>query len=160
MNYNQELQNYTYGVYARKSSESEDKQVQSIDRQIDDFLELQIREDLTFYEQVIKESKSAFSLGREGFAKLVELTQKGKINAWLCWHANRLSRNPIDAGIIIHLMDLGLLHHIKTPTRIYFNTPTDKMMLQIEFTMSKKDSDDKSVFVKSGLKFSCVQFGH
>ena len=80
MNYNQELQNYTYGVYARKSSESEDKQVQSIDRQIDDFLELQIREDLTFYEQVIKESKSAFSLGREGFAKLVELTQKGKIN--------------------------------------------------------------------------------
>ena len=152
MNYNQELQNYTYGVYARKSSESEDKQVQSIDRQIDDFLELQIREDLTFYEQVIKESKSAFSLGREGFSKLVELTQKGKINAWLCWHANRLSRNPIDAGIIIHLMDLGLLHHIKTPTRIYFNTPTDKMMLQIEFTMSKKDSDDKSVFVKSGLK--------
>lgn len=149
---NQELQNYTYGVYARKSSESEDKQVQSIDRQIDDFLEIQTREDLTFYEDPIKESKSAFSIGREGFAKLVELTQKKKINAWLCWHANRLSRNPVDAGMIIHLMDLGFLHHIKTPTRVYYNTPTDKMMLQIEFTMSKKDSDDKSVFVKSGLK--------
>ena len=49
-------------------------------------------------------------------------------------------------------MDLGKLDHIRTPTRIYYNTPTDKMMLQIEFTMSKKDSDDKSIFVKSGLE--------
>lgn len=143
---------FIYGVYARKSSESEDKQVQSIQRQIDDFLELQNRENLDFFETPIRESKSAFSVGREGFDSLVDLTRKGKVNAWLCWHANRLSRNPIDAGVIIDLMDKGLLDHIRTPSRIYFATPTDKMMLQIEFTMSKKDSDDKSVFVKSGLK--------
>jgi DNA invertase Pin-like site-specific DNA recombinase len=147
-----EFDNIIYGVYARKSSESEDRQVQSIERQIDDFIELQQREQLTFYEVPIEESQSAFSVGREGFNKLVSLTKKGKVNAWLCWHANRLSRNPIDAGVIIDLLDRGLLHHIRTPSRIYLNTPTDKMMLQIEFTMSKKDSDDKSMFVKSGLK--------
>ena len=147
-----DIKNYTYGVYARKSSESEDKQVQSIDRQIDDFLELKKREHLRFYETPIKESKSAFSVGRDGFNVLVKLTETGQINAWLCWHANRLSRNAIDAGVIVDLLDRGKLHHIRTPSRIYFNTPTDKMMLQIEFTMSKKDSDDKSVFVKSGLK--------
>jgi DNA invertase Pin-like site-specific DNA recombinase len=147
-----EIQSYTYGIYARKSSESEDKQIQSIERQIEELLELQHREQFLVYDSPIEESKSAFSIGREGFNKLVKLTKTGKINAWLCWHANRLSRNPVDAGIIIHLMDLGKLDHIRTPTRIYYNTPTDKMMLQIEFTMSKKDSDDKSIFVKSGLE--------
>jgi len=143
---------FTYGAYARKSSESEDRQVQSIPRQIDDFNEVIAKEHLCLSGEIISETQSAFSIGREGFAGLIALTENGTINAWLCWHANRLSRNPIDAGMIIHLMDQGKLDHIRTPSRVYYNTPTDKMMLQIEFTMSKKDSDDKSVFVKSGLK--------
>lgn len=147
-----ETQQFIYGAYARKSSESEDKQIQSIERQVDELLEVKNKELLILFDKPIEESKSAFSIGREGFSKLIKLTEQGKINAWLCWHANRLSRNPIDAGIIIHLMDLGKLDHIRTPSRVYFNTPTDKMMLQIEFTMSKKDSDDKSIFVKSGLE--------
>ena len=151
MFHNENIQ-FIYGAYARKSSESEDRQIQSIERQVDDLLEVKNKEQLVLHEKPIEESKSAFSVGREGFKTLITLTKKGKINAWLCWHANRLSRNPIDAGMIIHLMDLGKLHHIRTPSRIYFNTPTDKMMLQIEFTMSKKDSDDKSIFVKSGLE--------
>ena len=141
-----------HGAYTRKSSESEDRQVQSIPRQKDDLLELVERDNLTLNGEILEETKSAFVPGREVFKQLVKATHKGKINAWLCWHANRLSRNPIDAGKIIYLMDIGKLLYIKTPSRIYHNTPTDKMMLQIEFTMSKKDSDDKSNFVKSGLK--------
>lgn len=140
-----------YGIYARKSSESEDKQVQSIDRQIDELVETAQRHNLSSYKPYITERQSAFSLGRKGFTRLVKLTKKGTINAWLCYHANRLSRNSVDAGTIIYLMDQGKLDHIRTPSRVYYNNPTDKMMLQIEFTMSKKDSDDKSVFVKSGL---------
>jgi len=140
-----------YGGYVRKSSESEDRQVQSIERQKDDLISTIEKESLLVFGDIIEETKSAFSIGRIGFNELVKLTQKGKITAWLCWHANRLSRNAMDSGIIIHLMDTGKLHHIKTPSRIYHNTPVDKMMLQIEFAMSKKDSDDKSEFVKSGL---------
>jgi DNA invertase Pin-like site-specific DNA recombinase len=143
--------NFTYGAYVRKSSESEDRQVQSIERQKDDLYTLVEKESLLLYDDIIEETKSAFSIGREGFNELVKLTEKGSVNAWLCWHANRLSRNAMDSGIIIHLMDTEKLHHIRTPSRIYHNTPVDKMMLQIEFAMSKKDSDDKSMFVKSGL---------
>ena len=145
------VQNFIYGSYCRKSSESEDKQIQSIDRQVDELKMLQKQENLIVFGDYITESKSAFSPGREGFGQLVKWTYDGKINAWLCWHASRLSRNPVDAGNIIYLMDIGLLHHIKTKTRTYFNTPSDKFMLQLEFSMSKKDSDDKSQFVKSGL---------
>ncbi len=144
--------NIVYGMYARKSSESEDRQVQSIDRQLDDLNDVVENHNLIVFQEPISERRSAFSPGREGFKKLVQLTNEGKVNAWLCYHANRLSRNPIDAGTVIYLMDMGKLHHIRTPSRVYYNNPTDKMMLQIEFTMSKKDSDDKSMFVKSGLK--------
>lgn len=141
-----------HGEYARKSSESEDKQVQSIETQIEVLSEIEKRDNLTIYQPVIEERQSAFSPGRTGFNELVKLTYDGKVQAWLCYHANRLSRNPVDAGTIIHLMDIGKLNHIITPSRTYYNTPTDKMMLMIEFTMSKKDSDDKSVFVKDGLE--------
>ena len=142
---------FRYGVYTRKSSEYEDSQIQSIQRQIDELSDVIDREGLLIHSELLTESQSAFHPGREEFAKLVEWTNRGRINAWLCWHANRLSRNPVDAGTIVYLMDQGKLHHIRTRERVYYNTPTDKFMLQMEFTMSKKDSDDKSALVKSGI---------
>lgn len=140
-----------YGVYTRKSSEHEDSQVQSIQRQIDELAVVITNHQLTVHGEVIRESQSAFHPGRREFAKLVERTQEGRINAWLCWHANRLSRNSMDSGTIVYLMDQGKLHHIRTRDRIYENNPSDKFMLQMEFTISKKDSDDKSELVKSGI---------
>jgi len=151
MNDTKKIKNFTYGGYVRKSSESEDRQVQSIERQKGDLYDIIEKETLILHGEIIEETKSAFSIGRGGFDELIKLTQKGKINAWLCWHANRLSRNALDTGMIIHLMDTKKLDHIRTHSQIYYNTPVDKMMLQIEFAMSKKDSDDKSVFIKSGL---------
>jgi site-specific DNA recombinase len=147
-----DFKKYKYGAYARKSSESEDKQMQSIERQIEDLLNLKNRESLNLVLEPLEESQSAHSLGRPYFNQLVRMTDSGEINAWLCWHPNRLSRNPVDAGMVIHLMDQGKLHHIRTPGRVYYNTSSDKMMLQFEFLMSKKDSDDKSEAVRSGLR--------
>ncbi|UOY04996.1 recombinase family protein [Muricauda sp. SCSIO 64092] len=143
---------FKYGAYTRKSSEAEERQIQSIERQNDDLIEIIEKHDLDVYGEIIEETKSAFYRGREKFDELVALTEKGVVNAWLCWHPNRLSRNAVDSGIIIDLMDRGKLHHIRTPSRTYFNTPSDKLFLQVELILSKKDSDDKSVFVKSGLK--------
>jgi len=125
--------------------------VQSIQRQVDELADIIDHNGLRIHGELLRESRSAFSPGREEFAKMVRWTYEGRVNAWLCWHANRLSRNPVDAGTIVYLMDQGKLHHIRTRERIYYDTPTDKFMLQMEFTMSKKDSDDKSTLVKSGL---------
>ncbi|MCB1130138.1 MAG: recombinase family protein [Verrucomicrobiae bacterium] len=142
----------TYGIYIRKSSESEDRQVQSLVRQKTELREIVDRDGLVVHQQVFEERQSAFRTGREVFSELVDATRKGEVNAWLTWHANRLSRNPVDGGQIIHLMDEGFLDHIRTRERIYENTPQDKLMLHFEFGLSKNDSEEKSKIVRSGIK--------
>lgn len=145
-----DITQFKYGKYKRKSSDDEDKQVQSLRtqdrelRNVEDQLQLHVVAEW-------EEERSAFVLGRPDFAELVDMTKRGQINAWLIWHLTRLSRNPVDAGMVIHLMDIGKLHHIRTPTRVYYNNPADKMLLQFELVFSKKDSDDKSIFIKDNI---------
>lgn len=144
--------NLIYDAYERRSSEdADDRQVASIesqDRELKDLakkLNLKVR-------KYISESKSAHKIGREAFDQLILDIDAGKINAILVYHANRLARNAFDAGRLIYLMDEAKLLEIRTPTHVYKNTPEEKFMLGLEFGMSKKDSDDKGVVVKRGLK--------
>lgn len=146
-----------YGAYCRKSSESEERQVQSIEDQLRDLETIRIKENLQVLGEPLKESRSAHYPGRPNFTKLVSLIESGKINGILTWHPNRLSRNPVDSGTIIYLMDRKKLLYIKTPSKTYVNTPDDKFMLQLDFGMSKKDSDDKGVNVKRGLTGKAIK---
>lgn len=146
-----EEQKIKYDVYLRKSSEAEDKQVQSIDDQRRELNEYAIKNNLNIVGE-FEESQSAHQLGRPVFNEIIKRVEKRISNALFVWHPNRISRNPIDGGAIINLMDQGKLIHVKTPSHIYGNTSTDKMMLALEFMISKKDSDDKSDAVKRGLR--------
>jgi site-specific DNA recombinase len=141
-----------YGVYYRKSSEDQDKQINSIEDQMRDLDAIELRENLNIAIKYPGESQSAFTPGRLIFGSLTKDIETGKINSILTWNENRLSRNPIDSGILIYLMDIGKLIEIKTPTRTYHNNANDKFMLNINFGSSKKDSDDKSVVVKRALE--------
>ena len=78
--------------------------------------------------------------------------ENGGANAILTWHPNRLARNMTDGGRVIDLLDTGKLIEVRTPSRTYHNTPEDKFMLNLEFSLSKKDSDDKSIVVSRGLE--------
>ena len=141
-----------YGVYVRKSSDSEDRQVQSLVRQTNDLMGVIEREGLLVAHEPFQESQSAFKVGRPIFAELVQKTMEGEITGWVCWHTNRLSRNPVDAGMVIHLMDQGFLKEIRTYSGLYTNSPSHKLMLAFEFGISKNDSEEKSVIVKSGMR--------
>ncbi len=140
-----------YGEYFRKSSEAEDRQAQSIPDQMRDIDALVKRDGLAVGIRFPGESQTAFEIGRPIFADLEKAIIAGKINAILVWHPNRLARNPVDAGMLIYLIDIGKLKEIRTPGRAFHNTASDKFMLQLEFSMSKKDSDDKSEAIKRGL---------
>lgn len=141
-----------YGTYYRKSEEDEGKQVNSIKDQKRDLDEIEAREKINIAIKFPGESQSAFTPGRPIFAEVIKSIEIGKINSLFVWHANRLSRNPLDAGMIIYLMDIGKLKEVKTPSRIYHNNSNDKFLLNLDFSMSKKDSDDKSVVVKRALE--------
>jgi len=116
-----------YVLYARKSSESEERQVQSIDDQLRVLRELAQARSLTVVHE-ITESKSAKAPGqRPGFDRLIALIERGEADAILCWQVNRLTRNPIDAGKLSWLLQNGVLRSIQTPDKQYL--PSDNVLL-------------------------------
>ena len=116
-----------YALYARKSSESEERQVQSIDDQRRVMTEFAQARGLEVVAEVC-ESKSAKAPGqRPGFERLLSLIERGRADAILCWQVNRLTRNPIDAGKLSWLLQNGVLRAIQTPDRQYL--PSDNVLL-------------------------------
>ncbi len=120
-------QKIKYFLYARKSSESEDRQVQSIEDQISRLkvlaqsLNLQVK-------AVLIESKSAKKPNsRAIFSDMLERIEKGEAQGILCWQINRLSRNPIDSGKISWMLQQGILRSIQTIDKQYL--PDDNVLL-------------------------------
>src|ERR1051326_6281840 len=119
-----------YILYARKSSEAEDRQVLSIESQIEELDTLCEREKLNVAIK-LQESYSAKAPGREVFNKMIKLIEKGEANAIVAWHPNRLSRNSVDTGHLVYLMDQNKLLEIRAPGQIFKNTPNDKFLLNL-----------------------------
>ncbi|MEW6410922.1 MAG: recombinase family protein [Candidatus Zixiibacteriota bacterium] len=138
-------------IYARKSTESEDKQVMSIESQVKE-LKAHAKRMNWIVDRVLTESKSAKAPGRPVFNQLYEYMEQNKLNELLCWKLDRLARNPVDGGALIWAMEENKLTHIHTPQRSFFNSGNDKFWLQLEFGMAKKYIDDLSDNVKRGLK--------
>jgi len=138
-------------IYARKSTESEDRQIMSIESQIKELKDYATRMNWAV-DKVFTESKSAKAPGREVFNQLYEEIQNGKISELLCWKLDRLARNPVDGGGLIWAMEEKKLLNIHTPQRSFFNSGNDKFWLQLEFGMAKKYIDDLSDNVKRGLR--------
>ncbi len=140
-----------YFIYCRKSSESEDRQVLSIESQTRELIGVAKKHELQIV-RTISESKSAKNLGRPGFGELISFIETGEINSILVWHPDRLSRNPQDAATIISLMDSGKLLEVRTPTQTFRNNPMDKFMLGFFMMQAKFENDHKGENVKEGLK--------
>ncbi|MCD6283344.1 recombinase family protein [bacterium] len=97
-----------YFVYARKSSESEERQARSITNQHDTCWEISEKQGLNVVAE-FTEARSASSPGRPVFGEMLERIESGEANAILAWEPNRLARNSIDGGRILHLLDTGVL---------------------------------------------------
>jgi site-specific DNA recombinase len=141
-----------YCLYARKSSEDDERQALSIDSQIKEMLEQSARDGLNIAE-VRKESHSAKSSGtRPEFNRLIADIRNGKFDAILTWAADRLSRNAGDLGTIVDLMDQGHIKDIRTNGPRFTNSPSDKFMLMMLCSQAKLENDNKGINVKRGLR--------
>ena len=139
-------------LYARKSSEAEERQAMSIEAQIHELTELAKRENLFIAETFI-ESKSAKVPGRKEFARMIEKIHASKEPvSILAWHPDRLARNSIDGGQIIYLIDIKKICGLKFSTFWFEPTPQGLFMLQVAFGQSKYYSDNLSENVKRGVR--------
>src|SRR3989344_2911970 len=139
-----------YILYARKSTEEDDRQVLSIEAQLAELQEFAAKEKLEIVAS-FEEAKTAKEPGRIKFGEMLELINKGKADGIIAWHPDRLARNPIDGGQVIYLVDTGKIKSLKFPTFWFEDTPQGKFMLNIAFGQSKYFIDNLSENVKRGL---------
>ena len=140
-----------YFLYARKSTDEEDRQVRSIDAQLTEMRELAEAESLFVAREFI-ESKTAKTPGRPIFNDMIERIEKGEAEGILAWHPDRIARNALDGGKIIHLLDAGELQALKFKAFWFENSPQGKFMLSIAFGQSKYYVDNLSENVWRGIR--------
>jgi len=144
-----------YCLYARKSTEQEDKQALSIESQVKEMLALAERDGLEVVE-IKREAHSSKEVGqRPVYNELISEIRQGKFNGILTWAPDRLSRNAGDLGAVVDLMDQGLLTEIRTYGQKFTNNPNEKFLLMILGSQAKLENDNKMVNVKRGLRARC-----
>jgi DNA invertase Pin-like site-specific DNA recombinase len=138
-----------YILYARKSTEQEERQAMSIESQENELLRMSEKFGIKI-DKTYKESMSAKKAGRPIFNEMVEYIEKQKDCIVLAWKVDRLTRNIPDGGKIIELLEKGNIKEIRTIDKVIMDNPSDKFMLVMDFGVGKKYSDDLSVNVKRG----------
>ncbi len=139
-----------YFLYARKSTDVEDKQVLSIEAQLVELRAIAKRDDLEIAEEFI-EKRSAKTPGRPIFEEMLSRIERGEAQGVICWKIDRLSRNPVDSGRISWLLQRGVIQQIQTHDREYL--PQDNVLIMsVEFGMANEYIRQLSVNVARGLR--------
>ncbi|MDH3324643.1 MAG: recombinase family protein, partial [Candidatus Peregrinibacteria bacterium] len=86
---------------------------------------------------------------RDNFTAMMDDIKSGRIDSILTWKADRLARNMIEGGLIIYLIQNGILKVIQTPFA-QFLPSQNTLPLTIEFGMSNQYSIDLSTNIKRG----------
>ena len=156
---NEDFRNLRFALYARKSSESEDRQAKSIESQLEEMRKLS---NIWGYKIVrtFTDSASAHKpRNRTGYFDMIEALKSGAIDGIITWKADRLSRNAIEGGELIHLLQTGDIQVIQTASNRFL--PIDNIMpLTFEFGMANQYSIDLSRNVKRGNRTKISNGGH
>jgi DNA invertase Pin-like site-specific DNA recombinase len=139
----------TYVIYARKSTESEDKQVLSIDSQIAELKAHALKRGVAV-DEVLTEARSAKAPGRPVFGDLMRRIRRGQIAGVLCWKMDRLARNHLDHGAILQALADGHIKEVITSDRVYTADGNDRFLGNFEFGIATKFIDDLRQNVKRG----------
>ena len=145
------MENKKFFLYARKSTDVEDKQVLSIEAQLEELRAFARQENLTVVEELV-EKQSAKIPGRPIFNDMMKKIEQGVAQGILAWHPDRLARNSVDGGAIVYFLDIGHLTSLKFPSFWFENTSQGKFSLSMAFVQSKYYVDSLSENTKRGLR--------
>ena len=95
-------------LYARKSTDTEDKQILSIDAQLTELRKFARDNNLVVIDEMV-EKRTAKMPGRPVFNSLLTRIKNGEATGILAWHPDRLARNSVDGGEIVYLIDTGVI---------------------------------------------------
>src|SRR3989344_7701378 len=139
-----------YFLYARKSTEEEEKQALSLSTQIEKAHE--IFPDLDLIE-LPPESASAFTPNnRPIFEGMLKRIDAGEAHGVVAWHPDRLSRNELDAAAITYRVRTGKILDLKFGSYNFDNSPEGIMMLQMALSQSQYFSSKLGKDVRRGLE--------
>ncbi|HEY2091303.1 MAG TPA: recombinase family protein [Thermoanaerobaculia bacterium] len=141
-----------YFIYCRKSSEEDDRQIQSIESQTRELIRLFGGQGELEIVETLEEAQSAMTPGRPVFSSALDRIERGEAEGLIAWAPDRLARNAVDGGRVIHLLDTGKIKDLKFATFTFENTPSGKFMLSILFGQSKYYSDALSENVRRGIR--------
>src|SRR3990167_4965944 len=139
-----------YFLYARKSTDVEDKQVLSIEAQLHELRAIARENNLEIAAEFV-EKQSAKMPGRPIFNDMMLRIQRGDTRGVVCWKLDRLARNPVDGGQISWFLQNGTIAHIQTHDRAYYSAD-NVLMMSVEFGMANQYVRDLSVNTARGLR--------
>src|ERR1043166_7277304 len=140
-----------YAIYARKSSESTERQILSIDSQVREMHELARRHNVPIGE-VLTETKSAKDPGRPVFTSLMRRVRKGEFAGILTWKMDRLARNAYDSGVVLQALAERKIQSIITSDGVKTDSGNDRLMGSIELAISTHFIDGLRANTKRGLR--------
>ncbi len=108
---------------------------------------------MTIVGMPVEESMSAKEPDcRPLFAGVLKRIASGEAEGLLCWHLDRLARNPVDGANVIHRLAKQVIKVVVTPDRTYTGTPEDKLLMMVQFGMSTQYSDNLSRNIVRGYQ--------
>ena len=140
-----------YFIYCRKSSEDEERQILSIEAQLQELRDF-ARNNNLFVVREFTESRTAKEPGRPIFNQMLLELEKGNASGILAWNPDRLARNSIDGGKIIYLVDTRKIIFLKFPTFWFEATPQGKFMLSVAFGQAKYYTDNLRENILRGIR--------
>lgn len=141
-----------YGLYTRKSTESDERQILSIESQIKEMKQIAEKENLEIKEIYEEKHSAKFSRSRQLFTKLLSDINNEIIDSIIVWSPDRLSRNAGDLGDLVDLMDMGKLCEIRTYNQVFTNSPNHKFLLMILCSQAKLENDNRAINIKRGIR--------
>lgn len=146
----------TFFVYCRKSSEGDSRQSASIADQEKVLRALEEREDLVIVDRFREAHSAKEPFKRPIYRSMIERIKAGEANGILCWHLNRLVRNPLEDGELRWLLQEGTIRCIRTPEREY--RPEDHaLLIAVESSNAIQYVQDLKRDVQRGVREKALQ---
>lgn len=144
-------------IYARKSTEEDDKQYRSIERQVELCKEVASRNGYNVVDVKIEQHSARYSGQRPVFNEMINKVENGEYDAILAYHPDRLSRNMLEAGLLLDMLcprkgekesDLKTLAFAEIS---FTNDSAGRMMLAVLFAMATQYSEHLQEVVTAGM---------